>query len=262
MRLICPNCDAHYEVGDDAIPESGRDVQCSACGTAWFQSPTYVRPEALAFTKPAAWQDEELNSTEEAGTVSFPTQTQAPAPTRKGADDEMLEVLRQEAAYEAKVRAREHATLESQPDLGLRNANKVSEPASAPDTPDDTAAEAAQARKQASRRALPDIDDISSTLQPVTHPRRHAAGEDRLPPTDEAESRGFTTGFIMVTSAVIALTAVYIAAPAISDGIPALADILERYTATVDMMRIWISDTVNGLMQSATDSLSSGSAAE
>lgn len=37
MRLICPNCNAQYEVDDSAIPASGRDVQCSNCGTAWFQ---------------------------------------------------------------------------------------------------------------------------------------------------------------------------------------------------------------------------------
>ena len=37
MRLICPNCDAEYEVDDAAIPREGRDVQCSACGHAWFQ---------------------------------------------------------------------------------------------------------------------------------------------------------------------------------------------------------------------------------
>ncbi|WP_225026355.1 zinc-ribbon domain-containing protein [Xinfangfangia pollutisoli] len=42
MRLACPNCDAKYEVPDDAIPEAGRDVQCSNCGHAWFQ----LRPEA------------------------------------------------------------------------------------------------------------------------------------------------------------------------------------------------------------------------
>ena len=38
MRLICPNCDAEYEVDDAAIPSSGRDVQCSGCGHAWFQT--------------------------------------------------------------------------------------------------------------------------------------------------------------------------------------------------------------------------------
>jgi predicted Zn finger-like uncharacterized protein len=39
MRLICPNCGAQYEVADDAIPPSGRDVQCSNCGHGWFQHP-------------------------------------------------------------------------------------------------------------------------------------------------------------------------------------------------------------------------------
>lgn len=38
MRLVCPNCEAKYEVPDDAIPDSGRDVQCANCGHAWFQT--------------------------------------------------------------------------------------------------------------------------------------------------------------------------------------------------------------------------------
>ena len=37
MRLVCPNCGAQYEVPDDVIPETGRDVQCSNCGDTWFQ---------------------------------------------------------------------------------------------------------------------------------------------------------------------------------------------------------------------------------
>lgn len=42
MRLICPICEAKYEVPEDAIPETGRDVQCANCGHAWFQ----MRPRA------------------------------------------------------------------------------------------------------------------------------------------------------------------------------------------------------------------------
>ncbi|MEO1734275.1 MAG: zinc-ribbon domain-containing protein, partial [Pseudomonadota bacterium] len=38
MRLTCPNCGAQYEVPDEVIPEAGRDVQCSNCGTTWFQA--------------------------------------------------------------------------------------------------------------------------------------------------------------------------------------------------------------------------------
>ncbi|EDQ05519.1 MJ0042 family finger-like domain protein [Sulfitobacter indolifex HEL-45] len=37
MRLICPNCDAQYEVPDEVMPVAGRDVQCSNCGQTWFQ---------------------------------------------------------------------------------------------------------------------------------------------------------------------------------------------------------------------------------
>ena len=45
MRLVCPNCDAQYEVDDAAIPLAGRDVQCSNCGHAWFQRPPEIEAE-------------------------------------------------------------------------------------------------------------------------------------------------------------------------------------------------------------------------
>ncbi len=55
MRLVCPNCDARYEVPDDAIPDGGRDVQCSACGHAWFQQPPDL--EAAAEEEAALFGD-------------------------------------------------------------------------------------------------------------------------------------------------------------------------------------------------------------
>ncbi|CUH54272.1 zinc-ribbon domain-containing protein [Shimia marina] len=49
MRLTCPNCGAQYEVPDDIIPTSGRDVQCSSCGNTWFQvHPDHVDPSIEA----------------------------------------------------------------------------------------------------------------------------------------------------------------------------------------------------------------------
>ncbi len=39
MRLTCPNCGAQYEVADDVVPDTGRDVQCSNCGHVWFEKP-------------------------------------------------------------------------------------------------------------------------------------------------------------------------------------------------------------------------------
>ena len=48
MRLICPNCDAEYEVEDAAVPRDGRDVQCSNCGHAWFQAHPEIEAEREA----------------------------------------------------------------------------------------------------------------------------------------------------------------------------------------------------------------------
>ncbi|MFC2968414.1 zinc-ribbon domain-containing protein [Acidimangrovimonas pyrenivorans] len=65
MRLTCPNCDAQYEVDDRAIPESGRDVQCSNCGHAWFQLP----PDAEARLQEAARQGTQVQDAAEQDTA-------------------------------------------------------------------------------------------------------------------------------------------------------------------------------------------------
>ena len=36
MLIKCPNCNAKYEVPNDIIPATGRDVQCSNCSKTWF----------------------------------------------------------------------------------------------------------------------------------------------------------------------------------------------------------------------------------
>lgn len=50
MRLVCPKCEAKYEVPDDAIPEGGRDVQCANCNHAWFQMRPVAAEPALVLT--------------------------------------------------------------------------------------------------------------------------------------------------------------------------------------------------------------------
>ncbi|QFT91484.1 hypothetical protein FIU86_01405 [Roseovarius sp. THAF9] len=56
MRLICPNCGAQYEVPTEVIPASGRDVQCSDCGSTWFQHHPDHPPE-----EPQAAEDDLAN---------------------------------------------------------------------------------------------------------------------------------------------------------------------------------------------------------
>ena len=78
MRLVCPNCDAQYEVPEDAIPEGGRDVQCSSCGHAWFQlrAAPQVEPEE-APAEPAI--EAEAEPAETAG-APLPEETPEAAP--------------------------------------------------------------------------------------------------------------------------------------------------------------------------------------
>ncbi|WP_347852788.1 zinc-ribbon domain-containing protein [Planktomarina sp.] len=45
MRLLCPKCDAEYEIPDDVIPAEGRDVQCSGCQETWFVPANTPPPE-------------------------------------------------------------------------------------------------------------------------------------------------------------------------------------------------------------------------
>ncbi len=46
MRLICPKCDAQYEIDSALLPEGGCEVECSSCGHIWFQSQPAAEPSA------------------------------------------------------------------------------------------------------------------------------------------------------------------------------------------------------------------------
>jgi predicted Zn finger-like uncharacterized protein len=127
MRLICPSCDATYEIPNRAIPVDGREVQCSACTHAWYQLPVTTVPVPPAPTRPPAHSpaaaqppaaegalDPDLDPDDESEAPAPP-----PPPPRK-IDPKVLEVLRAEAQRETRARQRDNASsLETQPDLGL-----------------------------------------------------------------------------------------------------------------------------------------------
>lgn len=131
MRLACPNCDARYEVAEDAVPPEGRDVQCSNCGHGWFQMPVAAQaadlaplmaaePAPLGATRtpaaPAISPDEAVlarigqelaqakSAAPEAGAGA---EDEAPAPMaapRAALDPSIIKVLQEEAEREAEAR--------------------------------------------------------------------------------------------------------------------------------------------------------------
>ena len=281
MRLICPNCDAEYQVDDAAIPEAGRDVQCSNCGHAWFQLhanaelsreaeedvfgsapdtaeiPTPAPPPVTAVTQEAA-----------PAIISVPEVAAPAAISRQTLAESVLSVLREEADRETAVRRDEGpalrpmddtSPLETQTEFGLDDTTPPSGASAAarhiarlkgaePEQPT-----LPEPKSAARRDLLPDIEEINSTLR-ATSDRAQAQMDDvEALPNLRPRRRGFRSGFVLVMIIAVALAMTYIMAPRIIAQMPGAAPPMRAYVAAVDSGRLWL----DGLMKSASGSLRS-----
>ncbi|MGJ8594273.1 zinc-ribbon domain-containing protein [Sulfitobacter sp.] len=279
MRLICPNCDAQYEVPDDVMPVAGRDVQCSNCGQTWFQHHPDHTPSEQSELIDAPAPDEET-------APPPPPPPPAAAPERKQLDPAVADILRQEAeAEQAARRSSQPDALESQPDLGmdledssyedsadrrsreardrmarLRGNDTLEVQAAGGSAPAGESAIATTAL--GSRRdLLPDIEEINSTLRSGSA-RTGVGAADLDPeieaPTHQRKRRGFRTGFITMLLIFAVLAIVYVFAPRLSAAVPALAAPLQSYVTTVDKGRSWLDAKVQSMLKSL-DSAAAGS---
>ena len=274
MRLICPNCDAEYQVDDAAIPDAGRDVQCSNCGHAWFQLPAgaeLAREAEDALFGDAPGGDPVQTPTADTSEAIADRMTQSgaaasdapprPAGTRQTLAESVLSVLREEAERETSVRretdlAEVAGTVEMQPDLGLEDVPQASAAARhiarLKGAEPDRIAEA-EPKAAARRDLLPDIEEINSTLRANADRAREESAEiDALPDLRPRRS-GFRMGFVLVMVAAVALSMTYIMAPRIIGQIPGAAPGLRAYVASVDHGRLWL----DGVMKSASGSVRS-----
>ncbi|MEM8850869.1 MAG: zinc-ribbon domain-containing protein [Pseudomonadota bacterium] len=96
MRITCPNCNAQYEIAVDMIPADGRDVQCSNCGTTWYQEGRGREVDAEAAAPRAAPR---------APAAARDSAQDGPTPRRPLADDRALGILREEREREDRLRA-------------------------------------------------------------------------------------------------------------------------------------------------------------
>ncbi len=270
MRIVCPNCDAQYEIDDAAIPPEGRDVQCSNCGNAWFQgrpagaedlsAALYAEPPAQPEVAPALTQGAEP-----------PPPEPSPALPKRSLDETVLSVLREEAEREMTARKVEQQGLEMQGDLGLPPPVPVSVGAASNrfEAADDEEEEepspasrkiaalkgeaAGRPKKAAARRdLLPDIEEINSTLKPGEQPKAPRADRGEA---ETAGGGGFRSGFSLMLILGVALAALYVMAPQIRQQIPGLGPALDSYVAAIDGLRIGLDGLirkVTGLVQGVT----------
>lgn len=269
MRLICPNCDAQYEVDDAAIPEAGRDVQCSNCGNAWFQererrledatAELYREPDApVAQPATRAIAQGPDEDEDDADDQSAP---EPQRPPRRSLDESVLSVLREEAEREAAARRADAAGVEVQGDLGLPPPVKANVGATIAPQPTDEADQAPPINRRiaamkgqklppekpaARRDLLPDIEEINSSLRPNEAAKR--ASDDDLPDLTVSSS-GFKSGLALMLLLAVALVALYVMAPQISRQIPGAAEAMTSYVQAVDGGRAWLDGAIRKATQ-------------
>ena len=275
MRLTCPNCDAQYEVPDDVVPTSGRDVQCSNCGQTWFQHhPDHMPDEDDVVAGDNAPDIDVPDPDEEVAPPPPPTPPGPAEPPSRQLDPAVADILRQEAEAEHEARKRRQQAdqdpLESQPDLGLDQADMPASTADedtlyGEDAPQDDIAvedpdlrssqarsrmarmrgesvtEAAGAAAVTSRRELlPDIEEINSTLR--SEDQQVDVADDGMEPVAGASGRrgGFRSGFLLIVVLFVLATLIYVFAPQIANAVPQLDPLLSGYVTWVDGLRMWL----------------------
>lgn len=279
MRLICPNCDAQYEVPIEVMPEEGRDVQCSNCSQTWFQDhpdhPSETESDADADSSqddtvetasPAASEAKEFTADSDTGPedeeeTELPEdlETEMNIPGRRELDKAVADVLRAEAELEAEARRKEREGLETQPDLGLAEAplfpvnreqdaqkRKTETRGDYFEDEDDMLDELvlpAISAVGSHRAELPDVEEINSTLR-SDEDRTPDLEPEQLEQLEEQEKRSSRLGFVLTIAVFAALAVLYAFAPTVIENAPQAAPALDAYVSTVDTGREWLNSKV------------------
>lgn len=261
MRLICPNCEAQYDVSDDAIPPGGRDVQCSNCQQSWFQTekPTVPGRDTSKLIKPKSAEANTRSQSSDAEKSETKTPTKVVStpsePPRKELDSTVASILREEASREGALPGSQASkppatqgevppekvdATETRQRIALMTQEEGGTPAGM------GAAAAATAAAATNVRTVPDINEINAAL------RARAEASDTSGLTEQekyeaAERSGFRRGFFLVLIIFALLIAPYIFADQITENLPQTRGFMASYVNTIDQIRISISDLVSGL---------------
>lgn len=234
MILTCPACSARYEVARLALPDSGRDVVCVACGHAWFYLPNAADESAPMQPEPEGAPETPEAEAEAAPAPRAPSVAAAIPP-------EILSFLREEAARRTAADAAAAAEKSTpDPNTSLPEDNAMA-PAPETSTNVDAQPEAkidteivtrAQAVDAAPAEAIEPADASAATAPP------EVLWRTAMPASDAGSARG-GRGVLGLALALVLAGALYLAGPSLSTMLPALAPALAGYNAAVQAMIDW-----------------------
>lgn len=207
---------------------------------------------AEAFAEPAPEPEPEAEPEPEPAAED---EVEDEGPQRRGLDEDVLSILREEA--ERETSARQSEALESQPELGLEESQSSGSEkrglrermARLRGVEDAAIAGAAAAAAESGKRRdlLPDIEEINSTL------RADDAGDedDESPEAARRRRSGFALGFVPIVLIVALAILAYAFAPMLADAKPSLREPLTGYVDTMNGLRDWL----DGAMARAIEKL-------
>lgn len=250
-----------YEFDSDETAETAADDQAAESGPAAKAEPEETPDnvdDADAEPDPEDSTDAENDDAESAiagllaGEFGEVQVDEASTPPRRALDEDVVNVLREEAQHEQRARAAdENDTLfGGQREMGLAGA-AVTPLVSGEDDADDL-----HDRDSGSRRdLLPDIEEINSTLRATSERHGQFNSDDEIAPDHEMEPRSnsFGRSFSMVIILAGLLVALYIMAPTIKEKVPASASVLDTYTSGVDAGRLALDNLLRSLVEKMTD---------
>ena len=174
MLIKCPNCNANYEVPNDIIPATGRDVQCSNCSKTWFVT-------GLSGKKTVKDKISNYEGPESSGLPKFETTDSfLKDKSTKDIDGDVLEILREEADLELRTRkADRSASSTAQKPSSKRAINNSTKD-----------------NRKAHDAILPNNIEIGTTLEETLAPNL----PDEVPEKSKTKSGklGFAIGFAII----------------------------------------------------------------
>jgi predicted Zn finger-like uncharacterized protein len=266
VRIVCPKCEAEYEIPAEALPAAGRDMKCSGCAHAWYQLAQPIRPSGPAKAVAGSGVDAAMAKAETAAAHARvpawsepqpevePEIEDEPAPEirvpPRRIDPQVLEILQQEAEREVlarksasslPARPRPREIVDPRKEIGNTIRDRLARLQEAERERSGKAAPK-PAKEKPAKEPFPDIASLrpakAKPAPPYTTLPARAQKDTQLPailsPRDivlttiEREQRGFRIGFLLPVVLIVAGLALYAAAPRIGASYPAAAPMLER----------------------------------
>lgn len=265
IEIVCPNCQARYQLPDGAIGPDGRKVSCSSCAHKWRAHPELPAAEVpVAASAPAASAPRERTAEEAmaamtASDAASAPPTAAPPPASGNRDEQMAAIRRmlsdlKEAADTVPDRSDVAAPTEPAP------------PEPAPPAPGPSARR--REDEAPNRDRLEDrIDDVNTLAKMVKGEptgegydavklrKRHEKRAKRLQRARERRNKSgaFLTGFTLVAVVSSVMVGLYVMHPQIIASQPQMEPALVEYVTTVDRYRVELDETTQNWREWLTD---------